>query len=139
MVLGRAQAQDKASRDIKAIAEDKNAHRAKIGSSDMSNNLNSTSQYGPQLNKLQTMGIVAAIAGIVIAGGTMLGTMNAPANLCLSQSGRAQVHAGRHGALLSGVFVGVAVLDGRNVGAGGDFCCCITRLAAVGALFSSAN
>lgn len=47
----------------------------------MSNNLNSTSQYGPQLNKLQTMGIVAAIAGIVIAAGTLLGSMNAPANL----------------------------------------------------------
>lgn len=46
----------------------------------MSNNLNSTSQYGPQLSKLQTMGIVSAIAGIVIAGGTLLGSSNATPN-----------------------------------------------------------
>ena len=33
------------------------------------------------------MGIVAAIAGIVIAGGTLLGTMNAPANLAYLNQG----------------------------------------------------
>jgi hypothetical protein len=44
----------------------------------MSTNLNSTSQYGPQLDKLRNMGVIAAIAGIVIAAGTLLGSLNAP-------------------------------------------------------------
>ena len=47
----------------------------------MSNNLNSTSQYGPQLNKLKTMGIVAAIGGIIVAAGSLLGSLNASPNL----------------------------------------------------------
>lgn len=46
----------------------------------MSTNLNSTSPYRPQLDALFKMGLVAFAVGVVVAGATLFGSLNAPLN-----------------------------------------------------------